>query len=246
MRSPIIRNKSASKPNSVGPFPGCDLELARVSLYDAVASIWTGFSRLASLNLEECHIYSCGDPKSEFDLFAEFPCLKNLVLVDCNFINSGKCFKITGPQLVNLEIHGVKKLGCARVEIAAPKLKSLSLVLYLDVPKFSRFSLPLLDHANLGIKIAPYFLEERRRVLTASFVTLFQALHNAASLRFDNHIVEAMSMICDGLKHYRCPFTRLQCLKVPRSREPETIPDQLISYFLKGSSSTNAGFLQFV
>ncbi|CAI0413345.1 unnamed protein product [Linum tenue] len=229
----------------VGSFLNCDLDTLELGRVSVVAPLdWMGFRILENLAMEDCllHCYS----EKDIGFFTNFPCLKNLVLSDCDFVHAKKCFKVYGPQLLNLEIQGMN-LQKAPVQIVAPKLKFFSYVFISVVPEFSQLSLPLLDHANIGSKYALHSVEEKKAMVTANFVNLFQGLHNATSLRLDYHIIQALSKICDGLEHQPCPFTRLKCLKVPCSEESCTIPPQLINYFLKGSSTTNpAAFLQFV
>ncbi|CAI0413342.1 unnamed protein product [Linum tenue] len=153
---------------------------------------WRGFRILENLVLEGCS-FDWEWHDEGFDFFDDkFPCLKNLVLSGCDLVRSGRrtWFRVSGPQLVNLEISGTLNLAGVTVEIDAPNLESFSLVLLSNVPKFSQVSLPSLDRAYVGSRFAPHSGEETRTTVAANLVDLFRGLHNVRSLRLDYHITE--------------------------------------------------------
>ncbi|CAN1234993.1 Putative FBD-associated F-box protein At5g56440 [Linum perenne] len=125
------------------------------------------------------------------DPFSRFPCLKNLCLRYNHKDYSGRANKlrISGPQLQNLKLFD---LNIERIEISAPKLKSLT-VHPVEIDGFFELDLPSLDYAD--IKFAGYttcishFEEE-------DWDFFFQGCCNVKSLTLCTEIIEVPCALC--------------------------------------------------
>ncbi|CAN1175845.1 Putative FBD-associated F-box protein At5g56440 [Linum perenne] len=173
------------------------------------------------------------------DPFSRFPCLKNLCLRYNHKDYSGRANKlrISGPQLQNLKLFD---LNIERIEISAPKLKSLT-VHPVEIDGFFELDLPSLDYAD--IKFAGYttcishFEEE-------DWDFFFQGCCNVKSLTLCTEIIEELCYIYRYSKLGPSPFTRLETLNVSiDSMDPKNmpcdIPDKVTSYFFEGSSCSS-------
>ncbi|CAI0413398.1 unnamed protein product [Linum tenue] len=215
---------------------GCKLktlELRYVTLDSELGA--AGFRMLTTLIVECCFLFSEQEEEEKvLDPFSKFPCLKHLVLYDS--IPLQKCLdaekrglKINGPHLLSL------KLSCVEfpsVEVYAPKLERF--VLWHDVQylTLSNLTLPSLDHADIWVCDEHDFVKDNKELVHQQFMTLFQGLHNAKSLKLYWATVEVLKDFCGVLEEQPSPFKRLKSL----ISEADRVPYKLVNYFLKGSS----------
>ncbi|KAJ4823048.1 hypothetical protein Tsubulata_047693, partial [Turnera subulata] len=155
------------------------------------------FTSITTLYLKHCSFYGSGDSGGCFDAFANFPCLINLTLYYCIY-QGFKVFRISGPQMLNLTITGMKyshewlAKGC-KLEISAPNLTFFS---YEEcrVVDFSAFNLPSLKRSKVHIQIPRLhrplgmsqkqlqILEEHKNSTYHDLFVLLQGLRNAQHL----------------------------------------------------------------
>ncbi|OMO93206.1 f-box family protein [Corchorus olitorius] len=178
----------------------------------------------------------------EFDPFASCVNLKQLYLHKCQF-SEGITLKITAPRLVSLDITELTiphKRDAAfdhiiKLEIWTPKLLSLRLNLYMPLD-FSCLHLPVLE--NLDVQICSATTNNRT---TVSFLlNMFRGFHNAQRIKICSKIILILSLLHQlAALHTQPPlFTRLKTLTVQRLKGSSLnkIPDNVLSYFLKGTS----------
>ncbi|CAI0393986.1 unnamed protein product [Linum tenue] len=213
------------------------LKLTRMNLVLAPTS---GFMSLTALELFDC----CLGPNT----FANFPGLKYLKLQGCISRN----LKVSGVELVHLEIREAHGSSIWSMEVSAPKLRSFCFRGTDPRRKWSPvLNLPALDHASVHVlwfnstNGFGYTKEEADRAC----LKLFSGLHNAESLIlcFDNYNKEdtdknsPLTELNSSLKENEVsPFTRLKTLRVQyRKGSPkQTIPYRVIRYFLDGSPNS--------
>ncbi|CAI0459897.1 unnamed protein product [Linum tenue] len=213
------------------------LELKYVCIDDGLRS--RGFRMLTTLRLHLCSLAS--DQYEDF--FSNFPSLRNLVLTVCqpwdhgNSIQDGRGLKISGPQLIYLKLDF---MVCYKMEISAPKLKFFSLVHNLESLVSIKLSLPSLHHAAIGVQDWDYFMLDNKECGAQRFMSLFQGLNNATYLSLEYFTLRALRKVSEVLEQQKSsPFTRLKSLIVKTFLGRDEVPDELVHYFLKGSSSMN-------
>ncbi|CAI0413392.1 unnamed protein product [Linum tenue] len=227
--------KSCCFSNLFGTVSNCDLrtlKLQRVKI--EIGFDVSGFRMLTDLNLEQCPLVS--EVEGEVDPFSGFPCLKNLVLTECIhsdfvFREDKRSFKISGPQLLTLELDCLMAM---RMEICAPKLESFKVGHDLQFLNFANLSIPSLVHAHLRLCDGEPSREDNKKQILQRLISMFQGFNNATSLKLDYQTVQVLSNIdFEFLERQPSPFTKLKSLIV----EALSIPHALLDYLLKGSSS---------
>ncbi|CAI0441637.1 unnamed protein product [Linum tenue] len=196
------------------------------------------FQSVTSLILEWCLLSSDqgGEKEDQLDPFSKLPCLKHLVLSNClaGETYGGGCkrsIKISGLELLSLVLDRVE---FSDIEIHAPKLESFALTDDVGTLRgLSNLSLPSLNHADVSVWDDHHFVKDNKEVARQQFVSLFQGLHNAKSLKLYWETIEVMSELTVGLADQPSPFTRLTSLTLAA----DSVPYKLLKYFLKGSSS---------
>ncbi|CAI0408665.1 unnamed protein product [Linum tenue] len=210
-----------------GTISSCNLttlELQSVLIDEAFAH--SGFGMLTTLNLELCELEY--DLDEYLDPLSGCPCLQNLVLNHCSHF-----VKISGPQLLRLTLDCVYCDPWEQIEISAPRLKFLSLLPELEDMKFSKLSIPCLDHVDIRVTDMNDFLEGNEECVAQRFISLFEYLNNAISLTLGPHTIRVLSGMTEFLEQQpSSPFRRLKTLIM----EADSVPYALINYFLKGSS----------
>ncbi|CAI0413375.1 unnamed protein product [Linum tenue] len=197
-----------------------------------------GFQLLTTLSLRLCSLAS----DQHEDFFSSFPSLKNLVLIrckpwDCNSAGvDDNGLKISGAQLLSLKLEYMK---CFKMEIFAPRLKFFSLLHKLESLSSIKLSIPSLDHAAILLDDWYNNAGEYKVRVAQRLIPLFQGLNNATSLTLDLRSIEVLSNISVLLAEQPSPFTRLKSLIVTTYSEQDSVPNELVNYFLKGSSSLN-------
>ncbi|CAI0459894.1 unnamed protein product [Linum tenue] len=184
-------------------------------------SEFSGFRSLTTLNLYCCWL----DARDVFS-DSNFPCLKNLAIEKCECY--GYSGSISGLHLLSLMLLPVP---FQQVEVCAPKLKFLSFCTseVPDSEALSKFSLPSLEHAEVG----GYFPFELRDIREQHLISLFQDLHNVKSLTLRSQTVKVLSRISGVLEQQPAPFTRLAHLKL--FSRSNSVPMEVVNYFRKGS-----------
>ncbi|CAN0929335.1 FBD-associated F-box protein At5g18780 [Linum grandiflorum] len=120
------------------------LTLSRVWIDNDELGSFPGFSMLTRLKLYPCHIGLV--PK---DPFRKFPCLKDLVMHDIWFHGTNS-LKVSGLQLLSLELRPYYGRCYIEIEIDAPKLESFTLDLrYVEqLPRFGETNIPSLSRVD--------------------------------------------------------------------------------------------------
>ncbi|CAI0413376.1 unnamed protein product [Linum tenue] len=190
-----------------------------------------GFQLLTTLSLRLCSLAS----DQHEDFFSSFPSLKNLVLIRCKRVDDNG-LKISGAQLLSLKLEYMK---CFKMEIFAPRLKFFSLLHKLESLSSIKLSIPSLDHAAILLDDWYNNAGEYKVRVAQRLIPLFQGLNNATSLTLDLRSIEVLSNISVLLAEQPSPFTRLKSLIVTTYSEQDSVPNELVNYFLKGSSSLN-------
>ncbi|CAI0375982.1 unnamed protein product [Linum tenue] len=203
------------------------------------------FKLLTTLELQNCilqHNYTV----ESFDPFGNLPCLKYLKLIGCGVYCEDTGLKISGLELLGLEIESSNFYG--GYEVIAPKLKALYLRNTNHHPYLPKLNLPALDHANIRlswhISYGNAASEEDR-----AFMNFLGSLRNVESLqlRFDkarNIIGQEdhfpLNRIKALIKPEAPPFTRLKTLRLQcvGLKKLPNIHYEVIRYFFEGSLST--------
>ncbi|CAI0495779.1 unnamed protein product [Linum tenue] len=163
------------------------LRIRRAALESGFGSC--GFSMLTILELEECSL-PC-DTAADLDPFANFPCLKDLILSCCGFEDDQCCFNINGPQLVKLLVY---EFDCSKLEIFAPKLKFFDYLVYSKITSLFNLRLPSLDHADISV-VRRCHDERNMEEMKACYISLLQGLHNASSLFMNDSLFEELGEV---------------------------------------------------
>ncbi|CAN1850772.1 F-box/LRR-repeat protein 13 [Linum perenne] len=208
---------------------GSDLETLSINSFE-IDSLFGSFDFRALTEMELVYCDFQYGQDELLDPFSRFPCLKNLVLRSNHRDCSGRDnkFRISGPQLLNLKLLN---LHIERIEISAPKLKSLTLHPLMIDPEFLKLDLPSLDDADIKFDSTCY--SDCDEEVRCSF---FEGCHNVKSLALCTEAAQELVCYIDELG--ASPFTRLENLTVSRypMKMPWNIPDKVRSYLFEGSS----------
>ncbi|CAL1385029.1 unnamed protein product [Linum trigynum] len=172
------------------------LKLHKSNLKNSLLGYGPGFKLLTTLELQQCAFFSSASGKL-IDPFANLPTLYHLKVINCT--TWGCLLKVSGPKLLDLEIHILVSQHLVYstfelVEVSAPKLKSF----YFragnkkSTEKLPELNLPLLDNACIRLwwtkqKHDHPLDNETAERHNHECMNLFCGLHNAKSLvlRFD-------------------------------------------------------------
>lgn len=184
---------------------------------------------LISLSLSHC---SFTNPSDFDDPFASCLKLKNLSLRSCSFLSS-KVLKISGLQLLNLEIVGLGYMNLAgllyRIDIFAPKL--ISFVYKLShVVDFSGLHLPSLNFARVHVCTK----QDKKKEAYLGLINMFKGLGNAQSVMLHSQTIEVLGSFPGLLEQEPSPFKRLKSLQVSPNNKP-LVPPHVMTYLLGGT-----------
>ncbi|KAL9374619.1 hypothetical protein Peur_031498 [Populus x canadensis] len=184
---------------------------------------------LISLSLSHC---SFTNPSDFDDPFASCLKLKNLSLRSCSFLSS-KVLKISGLQLLNLEIVGLGYMNLAgllyRIDIFAPKL--ISFVYKLShVVDFSGLHLPSLNFARVHVCTK----QDKKKEAYLGLINMFKGLGNAQSVMLHSQTIEVLGSFPGLLEQEPSPFKRLKSLQVAPNNKP-LVPPHVMTYLLGGT-----------
>ncbi|CAN0897136.1 Putative F-box/FBD/LRR-repeat protein At4g13965 [Linum grandiflorum] len=218
------------------------LEIRNVCIGDGFGS--SGFPSLTSLILKTCPLIP--DQEGNVDLISNLPSLMDLVMED--YLGKyGKVYDkvssvvIHGPQLVNLKLA---PLPFYNIRVAAPKLRSFSLQLLVDLyssPVLSKLSLSSLPSLDLAVIMAACY-EAPVEIQEFGWNSLFQGLHDAKLLVLGCNDNKVLKNLCDFLERDPHPFTRLKYLVCFTDDKPA----DAVTYSLDGSSCGEAKYLRRV
>ncbi|CAN1134807.1 F-box/FBD/LRR-repeat protein At1g16930 [Linum perenne] len=189
------------------------LELREFTIDAGFQSSGFGFRVLTRLKLDGCMVLA--NHEEVIDPFSKFPCLRTLELLDLSTSHSGKVFRISGLQLISLNIIDSY---FDKIEVYAPKLKSFAIVDQDGISEFSKLTLPSLEYADIWVE----FMDDRydHEYVSRHMISLFQGLNNVMSLRLKCFTVEVLNTIADYFEEQPSPFTRLKSLIVGADRLP--------------------------
>ncbi|CAI0491297.1 unnamed protein product [Linum tenue] len=223
-----------------GTISNCNLktlELKYVCINDGLGSC--GFRVLTTLDLQLCSLAS--DQYEDF--FSNFPSLEHLILIVCqpwdysNSIEDDRGLRISGARLLSLKLNF---MVCYKMEIFAPRLRFFSLLHDLESLVFMKLSIPSLYHAAIAVEDWANFTKDNRECGAQRFISLFQGLNNVTYLSLDSVTLKALSKISDFLERQQSsPFTKLKSLILKTIGGRKRVSDELVNYFIKGSSSMN-------
>ncbi|CAI0397965.1 unnamed protein product [Linum tenue] len=223
--------ESYSFSDMFGTICNCSVETLKIrSVCIDGGFVSSSFGMLTSLVLEECQlIFDKGA-----DFFACCPSLKNLVISYCidHFSGEEKGLKIYGPQLLSLNLDSP---ACFDIELVAPRLRFFGVHNSLYYQKFSKLSVPALDHVEIWVDGFDGMREDDNEWTAQCFISLFRDVNNATSLMLDSYTIQVMSGVSEFLERQPSPFRRLKSLMV----KADSIPFRLANCFLKGSSCMN-------
>ncbi|CAN1836922.1 Putative F-box/LRR-repeat protein At5g02930 [Linum perenne] len=224
------------------------LELNRILVEENVVELWSCLELLESLTLARCPLnFDCCFTYG--DVFANFPRLETLKLDRCfHSIGIGtSVLKVTGSKLLDLEIVFPE---FDSLQIVGPQLQSLSLKIgpsfSTTIPEVSKSNLPSLNRANIKLLGKWHmFLDTcsssgndyHKQMLLDCCASLFKILHNVQALDLQVVTFELLVETCNLVKRQGSPFKRMKSLSLKHSEESlDGVPDEVISYFLGGSS----------
>ncbi|CAL1385043.1 unnamed protein product [Linum trigynum] len=226
-----------------------------------------GFSFLTTLELRDCYWLHSGREQLPVDPFAGLPCLNYLKLVHCFAKNL--VFKITGPELLDLQIQKEYHKS-EKTEVFAPKLKSFRYSGFIT--ELVGLCVPSLDCADICVWWDPIQVEELQ--LRYKYMKLLSELHNAKSLSlrfadvcyakslslslrfadvYDEFGVQKsweehefpLTSMKSLMEHIASPFTRLMALRVQYPQTPPKPPREVINYFFGRSPRAKGKSVQF-
>ncbi|CAL1375726.1 unnamed protein product [Linum trigynum] len=222
------------------------LNLKAVRLYPmAFAGPSPVFKVLTTLTLVDCCLdFSCWN--QQVLPFAGFPMLQNLKLISCSCCLDDddddpdadeKCLKVSGPQLLCLEIHA--PFGFDEIEVSAPKLESFT---YRDVIRdfspITQVSLnaPSLQHANIMMWGYMGLDDEYvKEVANQQYSDLLLCLSSVETLSLQFETLEVLINACDLVKNQPSPFARLKSVRLLYSEGAVGIPPYVMHFFRDGS-----------
>ncbi|CAL1352220.1 unnamed protein product [Linum trigynum] len=225
---------------------------------DAFGSV--RFGSLTNLELRGCTFSSvaaaaaaaaCCDP------FVDLPSLSHLKLDSCLMLSAGCSLRISGLELLSLEILSVH--SPRGIDVVAPKLKFF---LYYDYSavELENLDLPSLDCAMIRVSWGDHQWGRNTAVRmriqkNEEYMKLLRGLHNATSLtlRFaKNYCGEwkehqfPFNNMKSSMESEASPFTRLKILRVEYPQDPPIAPnDHVIRYFFEGSSNVEEKIVKF-
>ncbi|CAN1836920.1 Putative F-box/LRR-repeat protein At5g02930 [Linum perenne] len=219
------------------------LQLNLINIDKKAVGLWSCLQLLQSLTLTDC-CFTYGD------VFANFPRLETLKLDRCfHSIGIGtSVLKVTGSKLLDLEIVFPE---FDSLQIVGPQLQSLSLKIgpsfSTTIPEVSKSNLPSLNRANIKLLGKWHmFLDTcsssgndyHKQMLLDCCASLFKILHNVQALDLQVVTFEVLLVeTCNLVKRQGSPFKRMKSLSLKHSEESlDGVPDEVISYFLGGSS----------
>ncbi|XVF52439.1 hypothetical protein PTKIN_Ptkin05aG0018100 [Pterospermum kingtungense] len=103
--------------------------------------------------------------------------------------------------------------------------------------KFSNLDFPLSETADVDVAYDAASLFGERSLLPLNLMNLFRGLYHAQSLYLSSRTIEVLTKFPGLLEDqaFPSPFCRLKTLNV-RSCEPLSIPDNLMNYFVRGTT----------
>ncbi|CAN0842157.1 Putative F-box/LRR-repeat protein At5g02930 [Linum grandiflorum] len=180
------------------------LELHGVYLNETVVGSWSRLQKLETLALNGCFF------DGNLDMFADFPRLESLKLITCASFFSGSTLKISGLQLLNLEIS---RSSFTCIEIVTPKLQSFCFEnrFCSKLKKFSKLDLPSLNHATIVLLESPS--SQHHTLIVKQLANFFDSLYNVQSLNLRVDTFEVCSLPFSDIKLtsffyclYLCPL----------------------------------------
>lgn len=214
------------------------LFLSRCKFGDLLTSFGFGFVNLTSLDLYVC--WFCYSENDFGDPFASCRNLRRLCLRYCRF-PSLKRLKITGFQLVSLEIQGFGygdrglQDGC-EVEIFAPNL--LSFVYKFSKPvDFCGLHFPSLDYVEVHVwqHGTDEATDHDKRRASLFLMSMFEGFGNAQSVKLYCETIQVLDLVDGLLEQQPSPFKRLKKVDVQCNRESFKVPAHVTNYLLAGT-----------
>ncbi|KAJ6294832.1 hypothetical protein OIU76_022834 [Salix suchowensis] len=214
------------------------LFLSRCKFGDLRTSFGFGFANLTSLDLYVC--WFCYSENDFGDPFARCQNLRRLYLRYCRF-PSLKKLKITGFQLVSLEIQGFGygdrglQEGC-EVEIFAPNL--LSFVYKFSKPvDFCGLHFPSLDYVEVHVwqHGTDEATDHDKRRASLCLMSMFEGFGNAQSVKLYCETIQVLDLVDGLLEQQPSPFKRLKKVDVHCNRESFKVPAHVTNYLLTGT-----------
>ncbi|CAK7324196.1 unnamed protein product [Dovyalis caffra] len=214
------------------------LFLSRCKFGDFLTSLGFDFANLTSLDLYVCCFCYSGNDVG--DPFGSCPNLRSLCLRYCRF-PSLKRLKITGFQLVSLEIQGFGygdrglQEGC-EVEIFAPNL--LSFVYKFSNPvDFCGLHFPSLEYVEVHVWLhgTEEATDHDKKRVSLYLMDMFEGFGNAQSVKLYCETIQVLNLIEGLLEQQSSPFKRLKKVEVQANLESFTLPAHVTKYLLAGT-----------